>query len=191
MSSPRHRSSLLLVAIALIGGAVCADDRDVAAAFSKAAIYAFNRDFIYEPVTKWFTAAELSALEQQRDLLEPMVKEAITPDSVGGALLTAHFKFEKNLPQLRWLLFRPGRPYGWEGPKYNSEEDHLTDAQYVYHSVYVRAIEETAGAPIYEVVTPTPQETAMLSQLLAKEQGDEYYWAKWLSRKLRLLPAAR
>jgi hypothetical protein len=191
MASLSHSLRLLLVAIAVASGVASADDRDVAATFSKAAVYAFRRDFIYEPVAKWFTAEELALLEQHKEFLEPMVSEALTPGSVGGALLTAHFKLKENLPQLRWLLFQPGRPYGWEGRKYDSEEDYLTDAQYVYHSVYLRAIEETAGAPIHEVVTPTPEETEMLLRLVAGQQGDEYYWAKWLSRKFRLLPAAR
>ena len=177
---------LSLLATAFMVGAVSADDRDVAAVFSKAAMYAFSQDFVHSPVIDYFSAEELRILEEQRDLLEPMVEQALLGESVGGALLTAHFKFSSNLPQLRWRLFQPGRTYGWEGPDYSNEEANLTDAQYVYHSVYVRAIEETAGAPIYKIVVPTHEETEMLIRILGDRQSEHYYWAKWVSRKLRL-----
>jgi hypothetical protein len=186
MSSLRQYLRLLFVATAFIGGAASADDRDVAAVFSKAAMYAFSQDFNHSPVTKYFSAEELRILEEQRSFLEPMVEQALLSESVGGALLTAHFKLTSNLPQLRWRLFQPGRTYGWEGPDYRSGEAYLTDAQYVYHSVYVRAIEETTGAPIYKVVMPTQEETEMLIRFLGDRQSEHYYWAKWLSRKLRL-----
>src|SRR5690606_29075320 len=110
---PKHMPIrfLALSALAALTLAACSSDRDAAAAFSRAALYAFHQDFITEPVTDHFTAAELSVLERHRDLLEPMVQEALSHDSAGAARLVAHFKFRDTLPHLRWRLFQPGHPY--------------------------------------------------------------------------------
>lgn len=183
---------VLIFIAALVAAPAQADERSVAATFSKASIYLYSEDFIYEPVTEWFSEEELSILQEHNTELNSMVRNALNfGHSVGGAALTAHFKQEENFPLLRWRLLWPGTAYGWEGPDYDSEEDYLTDNQFVYHSVYLWAIEETMGQPVYEVVQLTQQEHEDLFRYLAGPEYVNYYWAKWLARKLLLLERPR
>jgi hypothetical protein len=171
---------ILVIGFGLIASSsTLADEAEVANAFAKAAAYVANPDFIHSPVTIWFTEAELSILGEHRTALNSLVKAALVRDSVGGAALTAHFRLENNIPYLRWLLFQPGTTYGWEGPNYDSEEDFLTDNQYVFHSVYADAIEQTAGAPLHEVVLPNSEELETLYRLQQDPYGKHYYWARW------------
>jgi hypothetical protein len=167
---------------------VVADEQFVASTFSKAAIYIYNRDFIYAPVAEWFSVEELASLAQHKAELGSMVRNALGGgDSVGGAALSAHLELEESIPELRSRLFQPGPGYSGDGARYETEEDFLRDGLFVYHFVYLRAIEEIAGGPIDEVVQPTQQETQELFRHLENPENRYYYWAKWLARKFPLL----
>jgi hypothetical protein len=163
-----------------------ADEALVASTFSKAAIYVMSTDFIHDPVERFFSAEELSVLEQYQTELNAIIQN-VSGHSVGGALFAVYFRLEENIPSLRYRLFRPGTVYGWEGPDYDSEEDYLADNQFVYHSVYLTAIEEITGRPVYEAIQPTQLEINELFRILQNPASENYYWAKWLARKLLLL----
>jgi len=166
---------------------VAADEQFVASTFSKAALYIYNRDFIYSPVAEWFSEEELASLARHETELGPMIRNALSGgDSVGGAALSAHLDLEESIPELRSRLFQPGPGYSGDGARYETEEDFLRDGLFVYHFVYLRAIEEIARRPIHEVVQPTQLEIQELSRHLDNPENRYYYWAKWLARKFML-----
>lgn len=185
----RAQSTVLLLISSFACGSAFADEALVASSFSKAAAYVYNTDFIHEPVSDFFSSQELSALGDHQAELNAMIRDALNRgNSVGGARLTAHFRATENIPSLRAFLYWPGVPYGWEGTDPDSEEAQLSDHQYVYHSVYLEAIEAASGQPIHEAVPPTNQEVQELYRLLENPSDRQYYWAKWFARKLQLLP---
>ena len=165
------------------------DEQFVAATFAKAAGYIFNTDFAQGSVLGVFDEAELAVLSENDAALNSMIRDALSmSESVGGARLAAHFELEAQITLLRFRLFRPGTGHYWDGPDYSSEEAHLNDGQFVYHSEYLAAIEAASGQPIYEAAQPTESEVQELVRLMADPSSDNYYWAKWLARKLRLVP---
>lgn len=184
----RVRNRFLTLLASLVCLPASSQEHLVAPTLSKAAIYIYSEDFIYVPVAEWFSREELSLLEQHSAEMNAMIQNALNfGDSVGGSALTVHFKLEENISLLRSRLLRPGVAYGWEGPDYDSEEDYLTDNQFVYHSVYLWAIEETSGQPVHEIVQLTQEETQELFRCLEDPEHLNYYWAKWLARELQLL----
>jgi hypothetical protein len=164
----------------------------VASAFAKASHYIHSGDSANNAVSDAFSEQELAVLEEFRSELSAMIEHGLLREGVGGPLLAAHFKMQEHIPRLRWRLFQPGTPYGWEGPDYDTEEDYLQDSQFVYHSVYLQVIEDLAGEPIHIAIQPSESEINMLSAYLnnppalGSPSDREYYWAKWLARKLQL-----
>jgi hypothetical protein len=169
-----------------------ADEQLVAATFTKASQYIHSGDFINDAVLDAFSEQELEVLEEFRSELSSMIGDGLRREGVGGPLLAAHFRMQEHIPLLRWRLFQPVTPYGHEGPDYDTEEDYLQDYQFVYHSVYLAAIEAAAGEPIYTAIQPSASELEVLSSYLSSPpdlgspSNREYYWAKWLARKLQL-----
>jgi len=193
----RALNLISLLAVALTACSTPAADDLVGATIAKASLYIHTGDFISSPVIDAFSEEELAILEEYRTELIAMIQQGLRRDGVGGALLAAHFKLQENIPDLRWRLFEPGTPYGWEGPDYDSEEDYLTDGQFVYHSVYLHAIEEAAGEPIHRAIEPTERELRVLQTYLenppalGSPSNRQYYWAKWLARNLQVSTEAR
>lgn len=186
------RNIAIVLGALLVCTSAVSDEQFVAATFSKAASYVLNTDFIYQPVTESFTDEELLVLGEYQEELVSMIQSAYRGShSIGAALLTAHFKLEMNIELLKAQLLRPGTVYGWEGPTYDIEEDYLTDNQFVYHSVYLRAIEETAGRPIHEAIRLTDYEIEELFRYMGSSDYPHYHWATWLARKLLLLEPPR
>lgn len=159
----------------------------VANTFARAANYIFFTDFSIDSVLETFSDHELRILGEHADALNSMIRTALGwQDSVGGALLMAHFGLAENFDYLRWHLLEPGRTYGWEGIHRNDEERYYADGQYVYHSQYLAAIEELMGAPLHEVIELTEREKQRISDLVADPDHESHHWAIWISRKLQL-----
>ena len=159
----------------------------VASAFARAANYIFFEFFDQDPVSERFSDDELRILGEHRDALNSMIRAALGwQDSVGGAMLMAHFGLTENFDFLRDHMLEPGRTYGWEGLYTSDEERYYADAQYVYHSQYLVAIEELMGAPLHEVIELTEREKRRIQDLVADPGHESHHWAIWMSVKLQL-----
>ena len=161
-------------------------ETDVAITIAKAANFVYSSDFIHDPVERTFSAEELRILRASPAALSLMIKNALSlQHSVGGAMLTAYFGLNENLDFLRYRLLEPGRTYGWEGTYPNDEERYYSDRQYVYHSVYVRSLEELTDLPLQQVVVLTDDEKERIQRIAASPGHESQHWAIWISRKLK------
>jgi hypothetical protein len=163
------------------------DGTNVANTFARAANYIFFTDFATGSVSENFSDHELRILGEHPEALNSMIRAALGwQDSVGGALLMAHFGLAENFDYLRSHMLAPGRTYGWEGLYTNDEERFYADGEYVYHSQYLAAIEELMGAPLHEVIELTESEKQGIDDLVADPSHESHHWAIWISRKLQL-----
>lgn len=175
-----HQGALVLRRQELIDGT------SVANTFARAANYIFFTDFAIDSVLETFSDHELRILEEHAGALNSMIRTALGwQDSVGGAMLMAHFGLAENFDHLRWHMLEPGRRYGWEGSYSNDEERYYADGQYVYHSQYLEAIEELMGAPLHEVIELTEREKQRIDDLVADPSHESHHWANWIGRKLQ------
>ena len=186
----RQTVGLLPIVVAAIGvlfsGHSHADD-EVANTIAKAAKYIFFTDFVQASPEEIFSEAELAILGEYPEALNSMKRAALgLQESVGGAMLMAHFGLTENFDYLRYHMLEPGRTYGWEGLYTSDEERYYSDGQYVFHSQYLLAIEELMGAPLDEVIELTDRERMRIDELVADPGNESHYWAVWISRKLRL-----
>ena len=182
------RRMLPLFLLVLCNASIAEDDAsDVAHAFSRAANFIYYTGFEHSSVTSAFSEKELRILDSNREALNLMIREALgVQDSVGGAMLTAHFGIDKNLDLLRYQILEPGRAYGWEGSYMAGEDWYMSDEQYVYHSRYIEALESITGKPVHEVIELTERERNRINELAADPSNEHWEWAMWISRKLGL-----
>ena len=178
--------ALVLLFLPICCGTVTASesDNDVAQAFARAANYIYYIGFEHDPVATAFSEGELKILDDNRDALNLMIREAMGGQhSVGGALLSAYFGIDENLDLLRYVVLDPGRVYGWEGSPV-SDDWFYEDHQYVYHSRYVEAIEQITGKPLHEFVELTEHERDRINAIASNPRHESREWALWISRKL-------
>ena len=159
----------------------------VANTFARAASYIFFTDFAIASVLETFSDHELRILGEHASALNSMIRTALGwQESIGGAMLMAHFGLAENFDYLRSHMLEPGRRYGWEGTYSNDEERFYADGQYVYHSQYLAAIEELMGAPLHEVIELTEREKQRIDELVADPGHESHHWAIWIGRQLQL-----
>lgn len=176
---------LWLVSPLCSGSAVA--ETDVATAIAKAATFIYSTDFIHDRVEETFSEDELRVLGENPDALNSMIRHALgMQHSVGGAMMMAYFELDQNVDYLRYRVLEPGRTYGWEGTYTNDEERFYSDRQYVFHSVYVRALEDVTGLPLQEAVELTATEQERIDELVLSPGHESQHWAIWISRKLGL-----
>ncbi len=193
----RHvHDSLVIATAAMVALTMYADPAEsspnqdeVANAIAKAAGYIYFSSFEQDPVTYAFDENELEILSNHLEPLDLLIRDALgVRDSVGGAMLMAHFGLAANMDFLRSHILKPGRYYGWEGSyDDDDEEKYFSDHQYVYHSKYVKAYEAVAGAPLYEVIKLSSSESEKIRQLAATPNKEHYHWANWIGRKMGIL----
>ena len=187
-------SILLLTGCATTSTSARQQDRAmVAATFSKAATLIFLHDFaIDEPVTREFSASELTMLREQLQYLVPMIDQGLDcSGNVWAAKLAGHFKMQNTLPALRAQLLEPRACYGWEGPDYSVPESYLADMQYPYSIEYLRAIEQITGKPVGKTVILSTEERKTIDQLTENPDSEYHHWAIWLQRKLAIVTKGR
>ena len=166
---------------------VVADSAETANTFAKAANYVYFSSFEQDPVTKVFSDEQLKILLDNLDDLNLMIREALgIGNSIGGALLSAHFDVKQNVDLLRYHILEPGRTYGWEGTYESDDERYFSDGQYVYHSQYISAIEDLMAAPLNEIITLTDREKDRIQRLANSPENESNYWAIWIGRKFGL-----
>ena len=180
------RMLLPLLLFLVPGTSAVADEADdVANAFARAANYVYYSGFEHSSVANAFTENEQRLLGENREALNTIIRKALgIQDSVGGALLTAHFGFDENVDRLRYRILDPGRAYGWEGSNMADEEWYMSDHQYVYHSRYIESLEAITGRPVHEVIELTESERDRIIDLAANPPNQHWEWAMWISRKL-------
>ncbi len=180
-------AALVLWVFSFLYSGVAFAETDVATTVAKAANFIYSTDFIHDPVEETFSADELQVLRENPDALNSVIRTALgLQHSIGGAMLMAHFGLDENVDYLRYRLLEPGRTYGWEGTYASDEERFYSDGQYVYHSVYVVALEDVTGLPLHEAVELTEKEKQRIDTLAASPDHESHHWAIWISRKLGL-----
>jgi hypothetical protein len=183
-----HLSVIVLSSLLNLNAVATEPDSDeIASTFAKAANYAYLDDFVHSPVSTAFSSEELLILATNLKALKQIVRAALGhKNSVGGALLSAHFDIRENFDLLRWHMLEPGRTYGWEGTYESDKDRYYSDEQYVYHSVYLTAIEDLMEAPLRDVITLSAIEREKILTLAHSPGHESYHWANWIGRKLGL-----
>ena len=180
-------SALVFLVFSSLYSGVALAESDVATAVAKAANFIYSTDFIHDPVEETFSEDELRVMGENPDALNSMIRNALgLQHSVGGAMLMVHFGLDQNVDYLRYHVLKPGRTYGWEGTYADDEERFYSDGQYVYHSVYVRALEDVTGLPLHEAVELTDKEKERIDKLAVSPGHESHHWAIWIGRKLGL-----
>ena len=171
-----------------------ASEPTLAETMAKAKKHIFDPDFLAPEPTAIFNLRELAILNENLEVVSEMIQQALEKqNSVVGADLVAYFKLQKNFLALRKRLLIPGYMYGWDGE--NSEENRLSDHQYVFHTRYVAAIEKLKGAKLHQVIVLTTKESEALNKryfdLKDSHNLQGFYWVKWIMLKLKIVPYKR
>lgn len=176
---------LALWLLMLCSSSLHGSEQDTVSTFAKAAEAIFNGDFVWGNTEKTFSQDELDTLKQYPDDVERLICAALNGgNSVVGAELMAYFDLKGCFNMLRFRVLEPGRYYGWEGTP-DSDDAHLSDHQYVYHSRYLAALADLFdGEDLMTILALKSREIAFLEELANMDGNSHREWAQWMLYKL-------
>ncbi len=184
--------ALLLLALCVgpaIYSAEPADDRRIATLVAQAACLIQDIDHVSfsQPLSSVFSEADLAVLEQNKDLITPIVTGALNQGhSIWGAKLAAGLGILEAKPFLRLRVLEPQRCYGWEGYDYTDESSYLRDNQYMYSACYIESITQLCATSSSSAVGLTSGEVEEVKRFGLHKESEHYWWSLWIQKKLQI-----